>query len=152
MATRPYILNGLKVNILKDWRLNPLTTAERAALGATLDNRHTGLPVYDTQTHSLWIWSGTSWQPANTSAGGGGGGSSTLRIYNETLSGANNGINLIFTTSTDFIAATTVVTVNGITQKPGAGNDYLESGSNEITFLNLLPANANLLISYDITL
>lgn len=59
-------IDGLKKNILKDWRLNPLTTAQRVALGSTLDSTHSGIPVYDTDEEKPYFWTGTQWKEAGS--------------------------------------------------------------------------------------
>lgn len=147
---RSYIFDGAKLNILKNWRLNPLSTVERVDLGASLDTRHIGLPVYDTTARELFFWTGIAWQTSGSGGGGGGTGSGIISVYNETPSGLTNGINLNFNTVSPYISGSTRVTVNGIKQKPGVGNDYRELGTTQITFLNPLPANANILVDYDI--
>jgi hypothetical protein len=57
-------LNGQKVNIIKDFRLNPLTTANRTSLGATLNSAHTGLQCYDTDENINYFWTGSAWTGA----------------------------------------------------------------------------------------
>jgi hypothetical protein len=54
-------LNGQKVNIIKDFRLNPLTTALRTTLGSTLNSNHTGLQCYDTDENVNYFWNGSAW-------------------------------------------------------------------------------------------
>jgi len=54
-------LDGQKLNILKDWRTNPLSTPDRIALGATLSILNTGLPVYDITQQILYMWNGSIW-------------------------------------------------------------------------------------------
>lgn len=63
MAEKPiYVnLNGQKVNILKDFRLNPLTTALRTTLGTTLNTNHVGLQCYDTDENINYFWTGSAW-------------------------------------------------------------------------------------------
>ena len=58
-------LNGLKLNILKDWRLNPVTTSVRTTLGGTLSSLNIGLVVFDTDLNQLFIWTGTDWELIN---------------------------------------------------------------------------------------
>jgi hypothetical protein len=56
-----YDQDGVKVGILKDWRLNPLTTEERLALGATLGLDNVGLSVFDKGDTKQYFWTGTTW-------------------------------------------------------------------------------------------
>jgi hypothetical protein len=62
MAAKQYYVDqdGLKVNILKDWRLNPLTTAARTTLAGTLNSTHEGLPVFDTDLNQIFYWDGAA--------------------------------------------------------------------------------------------
>ena len=53
-------LDGQKVLVLKDWLLNPLTTAQKTALGATLGTVNKGLPVFDTDLLVVQYWNGTA--------------------------------------------------------------------------------------------
>lgn len=63
MATTPVWtdLDGFKVSLLKNWRLNPMSAADRIALGATLNTTNIGLPVFDTTDSQLYFWDGTIW-------------------------------------------------------------------------------------------
>lgn len=54
-------LNGQKVNIVKDFRHNPLTTALRTTLGLTLNSTHSGLQCYDTDENVNYYWNGSAW-------------------------------------------------------------------------------------------
>lgn len=60
-------LDGVKVGKLKDWLLNPLTTAERNELGNSLSTTHSGLPVFDKDVGTLFVWNGSYW--VSSSAG-----------------------------------------------------------------------------------
>jgi hypothetical protein len=53
-------LDGQKTLILKDWLINPLTTAQKTALGLTLGTVNKGLAVFDTDTLEVQWWSGTA--------------------------------------------------------------------------------------------
>jgi hypothetical protein len=53
-------LDGQKVLVLKDWLLNPLTTAQVTALGATLGVVNKGLAVFDTDLLVVKFWNGTA--------------------------------------------------------------------------------------------
>lgn len=63
MAAKNFYVNidGQKVNIIKDFRLNPLTTAQRTTLGTTLNSNHTGLQCYDTDENVNYFWNGSAW-------------------------------------------------------------------------------------------
>lgn len=55
---------------------------------------------------------------------------------NETPSGIINGINTVFITAANFTAGKIRVYLNGLKQRAGIGNDYTETGANQITFTN----------------
>lgn len=59
-----------KIGSLKDARLNPLTTAERVALEATLGVSNEGLACFDIETDTLYIWDGSAWISGGTGSGG----------------------------------------------------------------------------------
>lgn len=59
-----------KIGSLKDARLNPLTTAERVALEATLGVSNEGLACFDIETDTLYIWDGSAWISGGTGTGG----------------------------------------------------------------------------------
>lgn len=63
MASKEIWLNldGIKVGVLKNWRQNPLTTAQRSALGVTLGVDNKGLLVFDTDLSILFAWDGSMW-------------------------------------------------------------------------------------------
>lgn len=54
-------IEGMKVGILKDWKHNPLTTAERTTLSALLNSAHVGLQCFDTTELLNYYWNGTAW-------------------------------------------------------------------------------------------
>ena len=56
--------------------------------------------------------------------------------YDANITGTRNSVNKIFTLSQSFISGTTRVFVNGIRYTPGASYDYVETGTNQITFTN----------------
>ena len=51
---------------------------------------------------------------------------------NGTLTGAKNGTNKVFTTSSDFVTGSTAVYINGLRQPLGV--HYTETAANQITF------------------
>lgn len=53
-------------------------------------------------------------------------------VRNETFTGTVDGTNTVFTTASNFIAGSTQVYHNGMRQQ--LGDDYTETGPNEITF------------------
>lgn len=57
-----------------------------------------------------------------------------LMTIGEIPGGPVNGLNTVFTTAANYQANTTAVYVNGVRQLRGVGNDYTESGANQITF------------------
>lgn len=54
--------------------------------------------------------------------------------YDANIVGNRNSVNKTFTLSSNFVAGTTRVFVNGIRYTPGASYDYVEQGTNQITF------------------
>jgi hypothetical protein len=65
--------------------------------------------------------------------------------YDYNITGTKNGANVLFTTSATFIVTTTRVFLNGQRLTRGAGYDYIETGTNQITFTNP-PAPTDLII------
>lgn len=55
-------------------------------------------------------------------------------VTEEDLSNQVDGANLAFTLASTFVTGTVKVYLNGLRQQKGAGKDYNETGSNEITF------------------
>jgi hypothetical protein len=77
-------LDGGLINNLINWRHNPLTSAARISLGASLTAANIGLFVFDINLLQGFYWSGSAWVP---SGGGGGGavwGSITGILSNQT--------------------------------------------------------------------
>lgn len=72
-----------------------------------------------------------------------------VAVYNEVPTGTQNATNLIFTTAHTFVVGSTKLYRNGLRLKIGNGNDYLESNSNRITFINPPFPTDNLLIEYE---
>ena len=88
-------VNNKVMNLL----LNPLTTAQRLAVGGTLGLSEEGYVCYDTTLNQQYFWDGTQWI---TSGGGGGGvtGSGTLNyIAKWTPSGTQLGNSQLFDNS-----------------------------------------------------
>ena len=69
------------------------------------------------------------------------------RVTRETPSGVIDGANTTFTLANTPIAGTEIVTLNGLEQEPGAGNDYTISGAT-ITYLAAPIAGDKLRVSY----
>lgn len=69
-------------------------------------------------------------------------------VDGETPNGLINGTNAIFTTDFNFIAGSTHLYLNGLRLKPGAENDYTETGLNQITLSNPPQSGDLLLIDY----
>jgi phage-related tail fiber protein len=63
-------------------------------------------------------------------------------ITRETPAGTINGSNAVFTTANGVVAGTESVYLNGILQDAGAGNDYVFSSTNTITF-NAAPVSGD---------
>lgn len=56
--------------------------------------------------------------------------------YDYNIGGTKNSINKTFILSSNYIAGSTRVYINGIRLTPGAEYDYVEGGTNQITFTN----------------
>lgn len=65
--------------------------------------------------------------------------------YDATISGSRNSSNKIFTLSDNFVSNSLRVYVNGIRYSPGAGNDYIETPPNQLTF-NIAPDLGDLIV------
>lgn len=63
MASKSFYhdINLEKVGILKDARINPLTTSARTTLGSGLGTTHKGLAVWDTDLSQMFYWDGSAW-------------------------------------------------------------------------------------------
>ena len=70
--------------------------------------------------------------------------------YDPNITGTRNGVNLLFTTSSTFIATTTRVFLNGQRLTRGATYDYVETGTNQITFAAAPVSTDQLIIEYQI--
>jgi len=56
--------------------------------------------------------------------------------YDFNISGIKNSVNKTFVLSANYMSGTTKVYMNGIRLTPGAEYDYVEAGTNQITFTN----------------
>jgi len=70
--------------------------------------------------------------------------------YDYNIVGSKNGSNVLFTTSATFIVTTTRVFLNGQRLTRGAGYDYIETGTNQITFTNPPVSTDLIIIEYQI--
>lgn len=117
-------LDGMKVGILKDWRLNPLTTVQRNSLSGSLDFNHLGFVVFDTTIGGLFMWNGNAWITSS---------SPSIDIeWNDPLIGTIDNMNATFTTTFNFIPGQINVFINGLLQK--IITHYQTIGNNIITF------------------
>jgi hypothetical protein len=73
---------------------------------------------------------------------------SFISDYDNAITGLRNSSNKVFTLTQNYQTGTTKVYVNGIRYSPGAGNDYTESSSNQITFTNAPDAGDLILVDY----
>lgn len=64
------------------------------------------------------------------------------------LSGIQNEINKVFTTSEPFVSGSTIVYVNGVRQFRGTNEDYTETADNEITFALAPYADDRIIVDY----
>lgn len=70
----------------------------------------------------------------------------TANVFNETPTGTLNGVNLIFTTASNFTTNSTRLYLNG--QRLKLSGDYTETGTNQITFVTAPTATDVLIIDY----
>lgn len=76
------------------------------------------------------------------------GGAGAVNVYNETPSGVEDGINKIFTISLSFKPLSTRLYLNG--QRLKLGQDYTETGANQITYVEAPFLTDNIIIDYQI--
>ena len=70
--------------------------------------------------------------------------------YDYNIVGVKNGVNVVFTTSANFVLTTTRVYLNGQRLTRGVGYDYVETGTNQVTFANPLNPTDQIIIEYQI--
>lgn len=68
--------------------------------------------------------------------------------YDSAITGVRNSSNKVFTLTTNFVSNTTRVYVNGIRYSPGVSNDYVETGTSQITFTNAPDAGDIIVVDY----
>jgi hypothetical protein len=68
--------------------------------------------------------------------------------YDSSIIGLRNSSNKVYTLTQNYQSGTTKVYVNGVRYSPGAGNDYTESASNQITFTNAPDSGDLILVDY----
>lgn len=56
--------------------------------------------------------------------------------YDFNISGIKDSSNKVYTLASSFISGSTRVYINGIRLTPGASYDYVETGTNQVTFTN----------------
>lgn len=56
--------------------------------------------------------------------------------YDFNISGIKDSSNKVYTLASSFISGSTRVYINGIRLTPGANYDYVETGTNQVTFTN----------------
>jgi hypothetical protein len=61
-------------------------------------------------------------------------GSGVSIVVDQVLLGSIDGMNKAFITQSNFVPNSTQIFMNGLGQRKGTGNDYVESGSNIILF------------------
>lgn len=74
---------------------------------------------------------------------------SRVRIIDEVPSGAINGSNVTFTTAYNFVPSSVEITLNGIAQRSGSGNDFITTGENTIIFTTSLEVGDVILVDYE---
>lgn len=122
---------GFKLDVNGTTRLN-------GAVTATLANVATANVVYYNSSTGLMTY-GTA--PV---------GAQFKIDYDPNITGTRNGVNLLFTTSSTFIATTTRVFLNGQRLSRGATYDYVETGTNQITFAAAPVPTDQIIIEYQI--
>jgi len=93
--------NNKVINLL----LNPLTTAQRLAIGGTLGLLDQGYSAYDTTTDELYFWDGTTWILSS--------GSSVWGSITGTITAQTD---LITYLSSNYVPLNRNITINGVTQ------------------------------------
>lgn len=68
--------------------------------------------------------------------------------YDSNITGVKNSVNKVFTTTQNFISGTTKVYLNGIRLTNNINNDYTETGTNQITFIQAPDAGDLMIIEY----
>lgn len=68
--------------------------------------------------------------------------------YDFNISGIKNSVNKTFVLSANYISGTTKVYINGIRLTPGAEYDYVEAGTNQITFTNAPDSGDLIIVDY----
>jgi len=71
--------------------------------------------------------------------------------YDYNLSGAKDGVNTNFTTSSNFVAGTTRVFLNGQRLTRGVGYDYVEAGVSQVSLVYAPVPSDQLIVEYQIT-
>jgi hypothetical protein len=80
----------------------------------------------------------------------GGGGAQFVIDYDYNIIGVKDGSNVLFTTSATFIVTKTRVYLNGQRLTRGVGYDYVETGTNQITFAAAPVPSDQIIIEYEI--
>lgn len=133
--------NGASLNVSGSGVKIADGTPGQVMLGTTT----TGAALFTTLTGDVTV-TGAGVTTVNNTSGSGFVKYGNLVIL-ETPSGAVNGSNTAFTLANTPVSGTLNLQVNGITQDPGAGNDYTISGAN-ITMLFVLATGDKIRASY----
>lgn len=70
--------------------------------------------------------------------------------YDYNIVGVKNGSNVVFTSSANFVLTTTRVYLNGVRLTRGVGYDYVETGTNQITFASAPQPTDQIIIEYQL--
>jgi hypothetical protein len=89
---------------------------------------------------------GTYARVSATAVGGGGTGGGITVTWGETPTGAINGTNKVYTTSSAYVAGSLSVYLNGVRQ--GRTNDYTETTGTTFTFINAPLVGDSLTVDY----
>jgi hypothetical protein len=137
------IVRGLYYNPV----LTSLTGADHRAIETTAGKIiHQGL-TNATHTDQVYYDSTTGELTYGASSGGG---AQFVIDYDYNIIGVKDGSNLVFTTSATFIVTKTRVYLNGQRLTRGVGYDYVETGTNQITFAAAPVPSDQIIIEYEI--
>lgn len=110
-------------------------------------------PILNNTATQILVRNSTTWEIEYRDVASITGGSASVSAvtrsdYDYDITGSRNSSNKVFTLSANFTAGTTRVFVNGIRLTRGASYDYVETGTNQITFTNAPDAGDLITVDY----